>query len=175
MSDASFMEDKQNVTELTISSSKIWNDMVHSADVWGKFNRLKKLDLNKIGLTTLPSALEALAPSLEILFLSENKFKEIPEVIGKLSHLRMLSFRGNCLTELSSSNLPSSSLVWLILTNNQISKIDPNVGELKHVRKLMLSHNLLTSVPREMGECKDLELIRLANNEIHVGWVVCVY
>lgn len=32
----------------------------------------------------------------------------------------------------------------------------------------MLSHNKLTSIPQEMGECKSLELIRLANNEINV-------
>ena len=32
----------------------------------------------------------------------------------------------------------------------------------------MLSHNKLTSIPPEMGECKNLELIRLANNAIHI-------
>lgn len=166
--DESYLEDKKDVTELNLTSSTIWSNMVHTADFWGQFNRLKKLDLNNNGLTTLPCALEALAPSLEILFLSENKFEEIPQVVGKLRSLRMLSMRGNCVTELSSSNLPSSSLVWLILTNNKISKIDPNVGALKNVRKMMLSHNKISSIPKEMGECKALELIRLANNEIDV-------
>lgn len=169
MSDpSSFLEEKKDATELNLISSKIWADMVHTADVWGQFTRLKKLDLNSNGLTTLPSALEALAPTLEILFLSENNFEVLPEVIGKLDHLRMLSLRGNRLTTLSSANLPTSSLVWLILTNNCISNIDPDVKELKHVRKLMLSHNNLTSIPKEMGECTELELIRLANNEINV-------
>jgi hypothetical protein len=103
---------------------------------------------------------------LEILFLSENKFQVFPEVIGKLSKLRMLSLRGNRLTELSTTNLPTNSLVWLILTNNLISRIDPNIGKLKRLRKLMLSHNRLSCIPREFEKCKDLELIRLANNEI---------
>lgn len=166
-SDVAFLEDKKDATELTLSS-KVWSDMLQNAEILAQFTRLKKLDIGGSGLTSLPSSLEVLAPSLEILFLSENKFEAIPEVVGKLHHLRMLSFRGNRLTELSSSNLPSSSLVWLILTNNQISKIDPNVQKLRHVRKLMLSHNELTSIPKEMGECKDLELIRLANNDINV-------
>jgi len=157
-----------DATELNLSSSTVLSDRLRTLDFWGQFKRLKKLDLNNNGLTALPSDFQALAPSLEILFLGENKFKVIPECIGKLHRLRMLSFRGNCLTELSSLNLPSSSLVWLILTNNQISKIDPNVGALKLLRKLMLSHNKITSVPPEIGECKDLELIRLASNEIHV-------
>lgn len=80
----------------------------------------------------------------------------------------MLSLRGNRLTELSSKNLPKDSLVWLILTNNRIKRIDPNVGKLKHVRKLMLSHNELTSIPAEIGGCEELELIRLANNNLEV-------
>jgi hypothetical protein len=111
-------------------------------------------------------AMEELAPSLEILFLSENKFNKIPAVIKKLNRLRVLSMRGNFLTELTSELLPVSSLVWLILTNNQIAKVDENIKDLKHLRKLMLSHNLLHKIPLELGECKDLELIRMANNNI---------
>mmetsp|Transcript_5712 Transcript_5712/g.12441 ORF Transcript_5712/g.12441 Transcript_5712/m.12441 type:complete len:497 (+) Transcript_5712:81-1571(+) len=166
--DMAFLEDKKDESELTIPSSSVWSDMLRNAEIWGQFTRLKKLDLNSIGVASLPPALEALAPSLEILFLSENNFEVIPPVIRKLHQLRMLSFRGNRLTELSSTNLPSSSLIWLILTNNEISKISENVSALKHVRKLMLSHNKITSIPKEMAECKDLELIRLANNDINV-------
>ena len=100
--------------------------------------------------------------------MSENKIEVFPPVIGKLTKLRMLSLRGNCIKELSSTNLPTSSLIWLILTNNQISHVHSNVGGLKHVRKPMLSHNNITSIPKEMGEMNSLELIRLANNDISV-------
>jgi Leucine-rich repeat (LRR) protein len=163
ITDAS-IEDEKDSTELNLTCTA-WNRITHTADLWGQFKHLTKLDLNNNGLKTLPSCLDAL-PSLEILFLSENNFDSIPECIGNMQKLRILSLRGNKLTELSSSNLPSRSLVWLILTNNRIRNIDPSVRELKRVRKLMLSHNKLTSIPKEMGECKDLELIRLANNEI---------
>jgi Leucine-rich repeat (LRR) protein len=30
----------------------------------------------------------------------------------------------------------------------------------------MLSHNMLTSIPSEIGACRELELVRLANNNI---------
>lgn len=165
--DPAFLDRNKDANELTLSST-LWSEMLTRADALGRFARLKKLDLNKNDLATLPPCLETLAPSLEILFLSENKFETIPEVVGKLPNLRMISFRGNMLTELSSSNLPTASLVWLILTNNSISKINPNVKDLIHVRKLMLSHNKLKSVPKEIGECKSLELVRLANNDISV-------
>lgn len=165
--DLSDLEDEENATELNLSASPS-SGLLRDADMWSKFKSLKKLDLNSNSLTELPLALECLAPTLDILFLSENKFEVMPEVIGKLNNLRMLSLRGNKLTELSSSNLPAASLVWLILTNNQISRIDPSVQDLKHLRKLMLSHNKITSIPAELGACSDLELIRLANNEISV-------
>ncbi|EED96061.1 predicted protein, partial [Thalassiosira pseudonana CCMP1335] len=136
-------------------------------EVWSRFKSLKKLDLNNSSLTELPDEMDVLAPSLEILFLSENKFDAIPDVIGKLSHLRVLSLRGNQLSELSSSNLPASSLVWLILTNNQIKRISADIGQLKGLQKLMLSHNEIKTVPSELGDCKMLELVRLANNNIN--------
>ena len=164
--DESFLEDKKDATELTLPSST-WNKIIHTSNLWGQLKNLKKLELNNNELTTLPACLDAL-PSLEILFLSENKFETIPECIGRMSKLRMLSFRGNCLKELSSTNLPTSSLVWLILTNNDIGMINPNVKELKLLRKLMLSHNKIPNIPKELGQCTDLELIRLANNDINV-------
>ncbi|KAK1744939.1 leucine-rich repeat protein [Skeletonema marinoi] len=148
--------------------SNVWSNLLYHDSIWGSFKRLKKLELNSNELTTLPSSLEALSPTLEILFLSENKFDVIPEVVGKLNCLRMISLRGNCLTELISTNLPTS-LMWLILTNNKIARIDPNVSKLKGLRKLMLSHNKLTEIPSELGECKNLELVRLASNEINVA------
>ncbi len=164
-----FMDNKAAVTDLSLAGpSNVWSNLLYNDTVWKSFKRLKKLELNSNELTTLPSSLEALSPTLEILFLSENNFDAIPEVVGKMSRLRMISLRGNCFTELSSTNLPTS-LMWLILTNNKISRIDPNVSKLKGLRKLMLSHNKLTEIPSELGECKNLELVRLASNEIHVA------
>eukprot|EP00956_Cyclotella_meneghiniana_P007671 scaffold10284_cov61-Cyclotella_meneghiniana.AAC.6 len=141
-------------------------DLLRNDSVWSRFKCLKKLDLNGSDLSTLPPSIDALQ-TLEILFLSENKFESFPSVFGKLSNLRMLSLRGNKLTELSTSNLPKHSLVWLILTNNRIKRMDPNIGELKRLRKLMLSHNELSSIPPEISGCTNLELIRLANNQIN--------
>lgn len=164
--DSSGIESEKNAAELNLPSN-VWNGIPHTVDLWSQFKYLTKLDLNNNGLSTLPSCLDVLP--LEILFLSENNFDAFPECIGKMSKLRMLSLRGNRLTGLSSSNLPTQTLVWLILTNNRICNIDPNVKELKHVRKLMLSHNKLNSIPKEMGDCTNLELIRLANNNINVS------
>mmetsp|Transcript_3102 Transcript_3102/g.6733 ORF Transcript_3102/g.6733 Transcript_3102/m.6733 type:complete len:556 (-) Transcript_3102:52-1719(-) len=151
--------------ELSLSGCK-HTTLPDSPELWSRFKSLKKLDLGDNSLSDLPDAIGVLSPSLEILFLSENKFASVPEIIKRLSRLRVLSLRGNHLTDLTTSNMPTKSLVWLILTNNQITKIDPNIQELKLLRKLMLSHNDVAEIPLELGQCKNLELIRLANNNL---------
>ena len=141
-------------------------ELSNDPDVWSRFRSLTKLDLNSNLLEDLPDAMQVLSSSLEILFLSENNFKTVPAVVKKMKRLKVVSMRGNSLTELTSENLPVESLVWLILTNNEIASVNTNVKDLKLLRKLMLSHNYLSKIPEELQECKDLELIRLADNKI---------
>ena len=151
--------------ELNLSDCQL-NTLPDNIEIWSRFKSLKKLDLNSNSLVDLPMAMEAISETIEILFLSENKFNKVPDVIKKMNKLRVLSMRGNFLTELSSENLPVSSLVWLILTNNKIASINDNVSNLLYLRKLMLSHNELDEIPEALGKCEDLELVRLADNEI---------
>ena len=153
----------EKLEELNLSGCDHVN-LPDDAELWSRFSSLKKIDLNNNSLTDLPEGMEVLT-TLEILFLSENKFRRTPGVISNLN-LKVLSLRGNLLQELSASYLPTSSLIWLILTNNQISELNSNIGDAKLLRKLMLSHNRLESVPVELSECRNLELIRLANNNI---------
>ena len=140
-------------------------ELPDDAAVWSRFASLRQMNLNGNALRSLPNEMRVLS-SLEVLFLSENQFDSVPQVIGELPKLRVLSFRGNSFVEFFSTHLPAHSLVWLILTNNNINHLHENIGELKLLRKLMLSHNQIDNVPAELGECKDLELLRLADNNI---------
>lgn len=152
--------------ELDLSSCDDNLNLPDDSSIWSNLSSLTKLDLNNNQLTSLPSSMQSM-PSLEILFLSENKFEVIPALIGKLKKLRVLSLRGNVITDLSSANLPTATLEWLILTNNRIQTIDTNIKDLTFLKKLMLSHNRLTEIPSELGDCHNLELVRLADNNIH--------
>ena len=156
----------QQLKELDLSSCDDNLNLPDDSSIWSNLSSLTKLDLNNNQLTSLPSSMQSM-PSLEILFLSENKFEVIPALIGKLKKLRVLSLRGNVITDLSSTNLPTATLEWLILTNNRIQTIDTNIKDLTFLKKLMLSHNRLTEIPSELGDCHNLELVRLADNNIH--------
>ena len=151
--------------ELDLSSCDDNLNLPDDSSIWSNLSSLTKLDLNNNQLTSLPSSMQSM-PSLEILFLSENKFEVIPALIGKLKKLRVLSLRGNVITDLSSTNLPTATLEWLILTNNRIQTIDTNIKDLTFLKKLMLSHNNISVLPSELGDCHNLELVRLADNNI---------
>ena len=153
----------------------------------GKLQGIKRLDLAD-GLTEFPIEIFELADSLEILnlsdnhlrslpadlgrlnklkiiFLSNNDFEEVPEVLADCPHLSMVGFKSNKIRVLGENILPLG-VRWLILTDNQLELLPNSIGRLEKLQKLMLAGNQLRSLPDEMADCQNLELIRLAANRL---------
>jgi len=153
----------------------------------GKLQGIKRLDL-AAGLTEFPIEIFDLADSLEILnlsdnhlrslpadlgrlnklkiiFLSNNDFEEVPEVLADCPNLSMVGFKSNKIRVLGENVLPLG-VRWLILTDNQLAKLPNSIGRLQKLQKLMLAGNQLRSLPDEMAACQNLELIRLAANRL---------
>ena len=151
----------------------------------GKLAGSKRLDLS-CGLTHFPSEIFELADSLEILnlsgnalsslpddlpklhklrviFCSDNRFTEVPEILGKCPQLEMVGFKANQVRHLPAASLPEK-LRWLILTDNQLSELPAQIGSCTRLQKLMLSGNQLQHLPEEMAACSRLELLRIAAN-----------
>jgi hypothetical protein len=125
---------------------------------------LEVLDLSNNRLRSLPDDFDRLQ-NLKILFLSENEFDHLPEVLGRCSQLSMIGFKANQIRVVSGASLPPL-LRWLILTDNAIEELPPEIGQLKSLQKLMLAGNQLKTLPEEMINCTNLELIRLAANQL---------
>ena len=151
----------------------------------GQLAGIKRLDLC-CGLTEFPNEIFQLADSLEILnlsgnalsslpddlprlhklrviFCSDNRFTEVPEVLGQCPNLDMVGFKANQIRHLSAAALPEK-LRWLILTDNQLSELPVQIGRCTRLQKLMLSGNRLQHLPDEMAACTNLELLRIAAN-----------
>ncbi len=125
---------------------------------------LEILDLSGNALSALPPDFGRLR-KLRILFCSDNRFTEVPDVLGDCPELSMIGFKANQIADVSPLAL-TSKLRWLILTNNRIGSLPDGIGDCGQLQKLMLAGNELTSLPDSLARCRRLELIRLSANRL---------
>ncbi|MFM5847461.1 leucine-rich repeat-containing protein kinase family protein [Aeromonas veronii] len=125
---------------------------------------LEVLDLTGNQLSTLPDELAGFG-KLRIIFCSENRFTELPEVLGRCPALTMVGFKANRIATVSAKALPAG-LRWLILTDNAIEQLPDELGQCDALQKLMLAGNRLRELPTSLANCRKLELLRIAANRI---------
>ncbi|MCO4170451.1 leucine-rich repeat-containing serine/threonine-protein kinase [Aeromonas veronii] len=125
---------------------------------------LEVLDLTGNQLSTLPDELAGFG-KLRIIFCSENRFTELPEVLGRCPALTMVGFKANQIATVSAKALPAG-LRWLILTDNAIKRLPDELGQCDALQKLMLAGNRLRELPASLANCRNLELLRIAANRI---------
>ncbi|MVG14037.1 leucine-rich repeat-containing protein kinase family protein [Aeromonas jandaei] len=125
---------------------------------------LEVLDLTGNQLSTLPDELAGFG-KLRIIFCSENRFTELPEVLGRCPALIMVGFKANQIATVSAKALPAG-LRWLILTDNAIERLPDELGQCDALQKLMLAGNRLRELPASLANCHRLELLRIAANRI---------
>ncbi|MES2658570.1 MAG: leucine-rich repeat-containing protein kinase family protein [Verrucomicrobiota bacterium] len=123
---------------------------------------LEILDLSGNRLKELPDDLVRLS-KLRILFCSENEFTHLPLVLGACRELEMIGFKANRIETVDAAAIPEK-LRWLVLTDNRIAGLPDSLGKCVRLQKLMLAGNRLESLPDSMAACVNLELIRLAAN-----------
>jgi hypothetical protein len=128
---------------------------------------LTKLELANCGLTSLPEILPIIVPNLSILFCPKNNFSEMPAMIGNCKKLQMVSFKDcTTLTSIHPDAL-QSHLRWLILTGCTIEVIPETISRCgPSLQKLMLSGNKIRSLPTSISMLQNLELVRLACNQL---------
>jgi hypothetical protein len=123
---------------------------------------LELLDLSGNQLRALPDDLPRLH-RLRILFASQNPFTTVPTVLGRMPQLEMVGFKACAISEVPAESLPPR-LRWLILTDNAIEQLPESLGQRPRLQKLMLSCNRLSVLPTSLGSSPQLELLRLAGN-----------
>ena len=104
------------------------------------------------------------------LFLGDNQLNgEIPEELGSLTKLEILSLRSNQLTGEIPAQLGNlTNLRILSLRDNQLTgDIPPELGSVARLEVLWLFNNQLTGeIPRELGDLANLAQLRLEGNQL---------
>jgi len=123
---------------------------------------LEILNLSGNLLSELPDDLPRLS-KLRVIFCSENRFTQLPEVLSSCAQLEMVGFKANAIQEVAPAAI-SPGWRWLILTDNRISGLPDSIGTCACLQKLMLAGNQLAELPEAMRGCVGLELLRIAAN-----------
>lgn len=133
-------------------------------EIFDLADTLEILDLSGNALSSLPDDLPRLR-KLRILFCSNNRFTELPAVLGQCPQLGMVGFKANQIRSVPAAALPPA-LRWLILTDNEIETLPVELGCCTQLQKLMLAGNRLRELPATLANCHKLELLRIAANRL---------
>jgi internalin A len=124
-----------------------------------------ELNLNGLGLTTLPPEIGQLIALTELLLYS-NQLTTLPPKIGQLTALTMLSLDSNQLTTLPPEIGQLTALTMLFLGTNQLTTLPPEIGQLTALTMLFLGTNQLTTLPPEIGQLIALTELLLYSNQL---------
>ena len=125
---------------------------------------LEILDLSNNQLKCLPNEIQQLT-QLKIIFASNNLFDVLPTALGLCPLLEMVGFKSNRIKEVPADSLPLL-LRWLILTDNHIVSLPEMLGERPRLQKLALAGNQLKRLPKSTDQLHNLELLRISANQL---------
>ena len=116
---------------------------------------LTGLNLCGLGLTTVPESIGQLS-GLTVLSLNKNRLTSVPESIGQLKMLQTLDLGENNLASLPQTIGQLATLTLLDLSRNGFTTLPESIGQLTALKKLNLIYNKLTSVPESIGQLTGL-------------------
>ncbi len=133
-------------------------------EIFDLADSLEVLNLSGNALRQLPDDLARLH-RLQVIFCSDNLFTELPAVLGQCPQLQMVGFKSNQIRTMAATALPPQ-LRWLILTDNQLEALPLEIGNCTRLQKLMLAGNQLQQLPPQLARCERLELLRISANRL---------
>ncbi len=133
----------------------------------GNLTELRELDVNTNLLGKLPNEIGRLR-KIQILSLSYNELKRIPYSIGNLTKLEQLRLDNNKLIQLPTEIRMLVNLKLLDLYNNKLNNIPSGIGKLIQLEELDLRKNHLTHLPIEIVNLKNLHYLYLSGNLLSI-------
>lgn len=124
------------------------------------------LKISQQRLTEFPPHMRNFPNVLRTLDLSENRFIQLPEDIGRFTLLKHLNVSDNRLTELPAIIGQLIKLETINVMNNMLLTIPREFANLKNLKQVNLSNNQLTSFPTMFCGIKNLNVLDLSRNKI---------
>lgn len=101
------------------------------------------------------------------LYLGNRNLNTIPDAIGSLTNLQILTFDNNNISTLPNGLWNLSNLTGLYLNYNNISSVPDTIAHLTSLDTLYLQFNSITSVPDILGHMSISSALLLNNNQLN--------
>lgn len=103
--------------------------------------------------------------SNNILNLSNQNLKKVPDDVFNQTNLEELNVSGNQLTGALQGEIRKlQNLRVLKASNNLMTGVPAEIGQLQNLEILDLSNNKLTGLPNELGNLKNLKIFNISGN-----------
>ncbi len=114
---------------------------------------------------TAPSPAAEKPTTKNILDLSNQQLKKVPDYVFDQTNLEELNLSNNQLTGAIQAEIRHlTNLKVLNASNNQMTGVPAEIGQLQNLQILDLSNNQLTGLPYELGNLKNLKTLNLSGN-----------
>ena len=120
-------------------------------------------DIRYNKLARLPEEIGNLQ-QLRILTLGSNRLASLPASFGHLSKLEQLDLQNNPLGTLPEPVYQLRNLQYLKLTEARLTSLSGEIGQLQQLQSLILNQNRLTDLPPQMAALQKLEVLNLSAN-----------
>jgi tetratricopeptide (TPR) repeat protein len=150
---------KKNTTYALGSSSRI---------KWGyyvKNGKIFGLGLNNKEISTIPESIGKLT-NIRILSLNSIGISTLPESIGNLTELEGLYLDSNKLKKLPRSIGNCTKLQEIYIRSNKLKNLPSEIGKLHNLHRIMLNDNPLTSLPSTFQNLINLEDLHIQNTKL---------
>jgi leucine-rich repeat protein SHOC2 len=157
------MIDINNMNQLKCIDSRLYDkilkvhldkrDLEYIPEIIFKFTNLQVLNLSSNLIKIIPNNIGDLV-NLQELYLDRNHISEIPEEIGKLCKLRKVILSNNKIKYLPNSFYNLENLEILNISCNHLGLLSDDISKLEKLEYLYLRNNRLRYIPKDIAKIK---------------------
>jgi hypothetical protein len=135
------------------------------AEIWPYLTHLGDLDLDDNHFSSVPEGLVHLT-SLDTLYLAGNQLETLPKWFGQLNQLEFLDISENYFNTLPEILSQLQNLAILRCSINDFHTFPPVIVQLTQLEELDINLNRLSKLPSQVGQLSQLTYLNLADNHL---------
>jgi hypothetical protein len=128
---------------------------------------LRAIRLVGCGVESIPEEVFEKLHNLEVLTLTNNKLKALPDSICSMFYLKSLDIKDNEITHLPARiGRLATNLTRIEMTNNKLELLPTSFAALQRIERIDLSFNCIKTLPENLDLMMNLKVLKINNNKL---------